>query len=213
MAKFIYSTICLSLSRLCWSCTFRFVASSLALQLSIAEPVVIPARGVVCTLVRMSALSQKYHTYYEKTLKLAGLKKHVLLCLFFFFFVTLCSSSRMYVSGKVKWNNVQSRDNNGAAPRQQAAPTIFIKTMQTSQEELASYRHIDILNAWDQVNPQPQRATPLQPKYKHWNWTNVCTRGSTRVEPLCRGREGGRILSGHESVSANKKPVDVIILI
>lgn len=105
------------------------------------------ARGAVCCLVRVSGLSQKYHTYYKKTLKLAGLKKHVLLCLFFFFFVALCSSSRMYVSGKVKWNNVQSRDNNGAAPRQQAAPTIFIKTMQTSQEELASYRHIDILNA------------------------------------------------------------------
>lgn len=29
----------------------------------------------MCTLVRVSALSQKYHTYYEKTLKLAGLKK------------------------------------------------------------------------------------------------------------------------------------------
>lgn len=46
----------------------------------------------VCTLVRVSGLSQKYHTHYEKTLKLAGLKKHVLLCMLFFFFFALCSS-------------------------------------------------------------------------------------------------------------------------
>lgn len=81
--------------------------------------------AALCVLyMRVSALSQKYHTQ-KKNPKTSRPKKTCPSCPAPFHLLHspptmyYVRRSQPHVSGKVKWNNVQSRDNNGAAPGRQ----------------------------------------------------------------------------------------------